>query len=44
MPLSKTGKSILAQMIAQHGAKHGTSEFYATMNKKKMKGKWEKSK
>jgi hypothetical protein len=31
-------------MMAKHGTKAGTSEFYATMNKRHMKDKWEKKK
>lgn len=41
MPLSKTGKKVKRSMCKQYGNKC-EEVFYATMNKKKMKDKWEK--
>ena len=44
MPLSKTGKEVMSSMKGQYGSKEGESIFYATMNKKGMKGEWENKK
>lgn len=41
MPLSKSGREVLGSMLSQYGSKKGEDVFYATMNKKKMKSKWE---
>lgn len=41
-PLSKIGKKVLASMKGQYGTKKGKSVFYATMNKKGLRSKWEK--
>ena len=38
MPLNKKGKKIMKSMKKQYGAKRGEQEFYATLNKKKIKG------
>ena len=40
MPLKKAGKEVMASMRKSYGAK-AKNVFYATMNKMKMKGKWE---
>jgi len=41
MPLSKSGKSVLASMQKEYGAKKGKSVFYASINaKKKGSSKW----
>lgn len=44
MPLSKEGKKVLAAMKAEYGDKKGEEVFYATMNKREKKRKWEKKK
>ncbi len=44
MPLSKTGTKVLKSMKKTYGGKEGENVFYATMNKKKLKGKWENKK
>lgn len=41
-PLSRSGKKVMSSMKAGYGAKKGKNVFYATMNKKNMKNKWEK--
>lgn len=38
MPLTKKGKKILRAMRKGYGKKKGTSVFYATANKGKIKG------
>ena len=38
MPLNKKGKKIMKSMKKQYGAKRGEQVFYATLNKKKIKG------
>ena len=38
MPLTKKGSKVLRSMKKQYGAKKGTSVFYATINKGKIKG------
>ena len=38
MPLNKKGKKIMNSMQRQYGAKRGTKVFYASLNKKKIKG------
>lgn len=38
MPLTKKGKKILSNMKKEYGAKKGTSVFYASINKGKVKG------
>lgn len=38
MPLTKKGKKIKAAMEREYGAKKGTSVFYASINKGKVKG------
>lgn len=35
MPLTKSGKSVLDNMMEHYGEKKGKSVFYASMNKKK---------
>jgi len=35
MPLTKSGKKVLASMSKEYGAKKGKEVFYASMNKKK---------
>lgn len=40
-PLTKTGKKIKSNMEKEYGDKKGLEVFYATMNKKKMRKKWE---
>ncbi len=40
MPLSKSGKEVMGAMKKEYGKK-GKQVFYATMNKMKMKNKWE---
>jgi hypothetical protein len=38
MPLTKKGRKIKAAMTSEYGAKKGTSVFYASINKGKVKG------
>lgn len=38
MPLTKKGKKMMSAMKKEYGAKKGTSVFYATIRKRKMKG------
>lgn len=38
MPLTKKGSKILANMRREYGKKKGTSVFYASINKGKIKG------
>jgi len=38
MPLTAKGKSIMAAMMKEYGKKKGTSVFYASINKGKLKG------
>ena len=38
MPLTEKGKKIMKSMKKQYGAKRGEQVFYATLNKKKIKG------
>ena len=38
MPLTKKGKKIMKSMKKQYGAKRGEQVFYASLNKKKIKG------
>jgi hypothetical protein len=38
MPLNKKGRKIKAAMVDEYGAKKGTSVFYASINKGKIKG------
>ena len=38
MPLTKKGNKILNSMKSQYGSKKGTSIFYASINKGKVKG------
>ena len=38
MPLTKKGKKIMRSMKKQDGKKRGEQDFYATLNKKKIKG------
>jgi hypothetical protein len=38
MPLTKKGKKILKAMKKEYGSKKGESVFYASANKKKIKG------
>jgi len=38
MPLTKKGKKIMKSMKKTYGAKKGESVFYATAQKKKIKG------
>lgn len=38
MPLTKKGKKILSAMKKQYGAKKGKQVFYASQNKKIIKG------
>jgi len=38
MPLTKKGKSILASMTKEYGAKKGKQVFYASINAGKIKG------
>jgi len=41
MPLTKSGKKTLEEMIKEYGKKKGTSIFYASINKKKKgSSKW----
>lgn len=44
MPLTKTGKAIKYDMQKEYGKDKGERVFYATMNKEKMHGKWDKKK
>ena len=44
MPLTKSGKKIKKSMAKTYGKKKGEQVFYATMNKNKMKSKWENKK
>ena len=42
MPLTKSGKKVLAQMKKEYGAKKGEEVFYASINaRKKGSEKWE---
>ena len=44
MPLTKTGKSVLKQMVKQYGKEKGKSVFYASINaKKEGSNKWHKA-
>jgi hypothetical protein len=38
MPLTKKGKKVLRSMRKTYGKKKGTSVFYASINKGKLKG------
>ena len=38
MPLNKKGKKIMKSMKKQYGKKKGEEVFYASLNKKKIKG------
>lgn len=38
MPLTKKGTKILGNMKREYGAKKGTSVFYASINKGKVRG------
>ena len=38
MPLTKKGKKIMRSMKKQYGKKRGEQVFYASLNKKKIKG------
>jgi hypothetical protein len=38
MPLTKSGKKVLASMFKTYGKKKGESVFYASINKGKLKG------
>ena len=38
MPLNKKGKKIKKAMVKQYGKKKGNAVFYASKNKKKIKG------
>ena len=38
MPLNEKGKKIMKSMREQYGKKRGEQVFYATLNKKKIKG------
>jgi hypothetical protein len=38
MPLTAKGSTILANMMREYGKKKGTSVFYASINKGKIKG------
>ena len=38
MPLTEKGKKIMKSMKKQYGKKKGEQVFYATLNKKKIKG------
>ena len=38
MPLNKKGKKIMKSMKEQYGKKRGKQVFYASLNKKKIKG------
>ena len=38
MPLNKKGKKIMKSMKDQYGKKRGAQVFYASLNKKKIKG------
>jgi hypothetical protein len=38
MPLTKKGKKVKKEFKKEYGAKKGEEVFYATENKKKMKG------
>ena len=38
MPLNKKGKQIMKSMKKQYGEKRGKQVFYASVNKKKIKG------
>ena len=40
MPLSKSGREVMASMRKKYGAK-AENVFYGTMQKMKMRGKWE---
>ena len=41
MPLTKTGKIVMDEMMKKYGAKKGKSVFYASINaKKKGSSKW----
>jgi len=43
MPLSETGKKVLAEMKKRHGVKRGKEVFYASINAKKAGSeKWHK--
>jgi hypothetical protein len=43
MPLTKTGREVLASMKKQYGAKKGKEVFYSSINKgKKGSSKWHK--
>lgn len=45
MPLTKSGKKVLANMESEYGPEKGKSVFYASINKKKKgSSKWHKSK
>lgn len=41
-PYTPTGKKVMSSMQKKYGAKKGKSVFFASMNKNKMKAKWEK--
>lgn len=38
MPLTKKGKTIMANMVAEYGAKKAKAVFYASANKGRIKG------
>ena len=43
MPLTETGKRVLADMRKRYGHKKGDQVFHAKMNKDHMEGDWEAS-
>jgi len=44
MPLTKKGKKVKKEFAKEYGAKQGEKIFYATENKRKMKGLVKKTK
>ena len=44
MPLTPRGRKVLSAMRKEYGSKKGTSVFYASVNKGKLRGVHKKSK
>lgn len=42
MPLSSSGKKVFSSMKRRYGSKKGKAVFYATMNKRGLKARWER--
>lgn len=40
MPLTKTGKKVMGNMVKEYGKKKGKRVFYATANKRKKNKAW----